>query len=80
MNIEGKKTFIGIFIMLLAVMQNNGYLAGITGEDVATLIETIIGLTGAIIAFYGRLDVGRRLTDQVIENKVQSAIISNQEI
>jgi len=80
MNIEGKKTFIGIFIMLLAVMQNNGYLAGITGEDVATLIETIIGLTGAIIAFYGRLDVGRRLTDQVIENKVQSAIISTQEI
>jgi len=80
MNIEGKKTFIGIFIMLLAVMQNNGYLAGITGEEVATLVETIIGLTGAIIAFYGRLDVGRRLTDQVIENKVQSAIISNQEI
>jgi len=77
---EGKKTFLGIGIMLLAILQNQGHMAGVTGEEVASLIETIIGLTGAIIAFYGRLDVGQRLTEQVIENKVQSEIISNQEI
>lgn len=51
--LEGKKTYIGIIIMVLGAISTHFKLP-FTTEDISSVVSLVVELIGTIIALYGR--------------------------
>jgi uncharacterized membrane protein YGL010W len=52
MNLEGKKTFIGIAVFVIGWMGVSHY---VTSGEVTTIVDNLFQLIGTALAIYGRI-------------------------
>ena len=51
--LEGKKTYIGIIVMILGMISSH-YKLIFTSEDISNVVSLAVELAGTLIALYGR--------------------------
>jgi len=51
--LEGKKTYIGIIVMILGMVSSR-YKLPFTSEDISSVVSLAVEFTGTAIALYGR--------------------------